>query len=225
MFIAIDTSTEIAGLALVGDNEIISEFTWCCGRNHSVQLLPNLEFMLCQAKLNLSAAAGIIVASGPGGYNGLRVGLSTAKTFAFSLDIPVAGISTIEAMTYEHASLGIPVCGVINPGGGDIAAGIFATQDGKWNRQLEEQLISVDNLCSKILTRTAFCGQIAPPVAEKIKERLGEKAVILSSSGWRRPAFLAELGRSRLKDGGFDDPSSLQPLYLRSPAITPPKHK
>ena len=83
---------QAAGLALAGDSEMIAEFTWRCGQNHSVQLLPNLAFVLCQAKLSLTAASGIIVARGPGGYNGLRVGLSTAKSLAFCLNIPLAGI-------------------------------------------------------------------------------------------------------------------------------------
>lgn len=225
MLIAIDTSTDVAGLALADDEEIISEFTWRCGQNHSIQLLPNLEYMLRQSKLTLSAAAGIIVARGPGGYNGLRVGLSTAKALSFSLGIPLVGIGTMETMTWEHASLGIPVCAIINPGGSDIAAALFAMQDGVWTRTLPEQLLSIESLCLQIKTRTAFCGQIAPPVADKLKEKLGGNAVILPSPDWRRPSSLAELGRRRLEAGNFDDPASLQPLYLRGPAITPPKHK
>lgn len=226
MLIAIDTSTDTAGLALAGDNDLIAEFTWRCGQNHSVQLLPNLAFMLSQAKLNLSETRGIIVARGPGGYSGLRVGLSTAKSLAFCLNIPLAGISTLEAMAYKHASLGIPVCPVINPGGNDIAAAIFEMKAGEWSRSLPEQIISVDNLCDLISTRTAFCGQITVANAAGIKERLGEKAIILPpETDWRSAGSLADLGRRRFRNNDYDDPASLQPLYLRGPSITPAKHK
>jgi len=226
VFIAIDTSTDTAGLALAGDSEMIAEFTWRCGQNHSVQLLPNLAFILSQAKLSLSAASGIIVARGPGGYNGLRVGLSTAKSLAFCLNIPLAGISTLEAMAYEHSARGIPVCPVINPWGNEIAAAIFEMKAGEWSRAMPEQIISVDNLCARINAETVFCGQITEPIAAKLKEKLGEKAVILPpAADWRRSGSLAELGRRRFRNKDYDDPASLQPLYLRGPAITPAKHK
>ncbi len=226
MLIAIDTSTDTAGLALVGDDELIAEFTWRCGQNHSVQLLPNLAFMLSQAKLSLTSASGIIVAKGPGGYNGLRVGLSTAKALAFCLKVPIAGVSTLEAMAYEHAALGIPVCTAVSPGGGEIAAAIFEMKDGKWSRVLSEQMTTVENLCSQISERTAFCGQIPPQIVSLIRQNLGERAVILPrGADWRRAGFLAELGRFRFSNNDFDDPASLQPLYLRGPQITPPKHK
>ncbi|GAI71322.1 unnamed protein product, partial [marine sediment metagenome] len=92
MQLAIDTSTDTASLALVQDNEVLAELTWHCGQNHTTQLLPHLAHLLNQAKLNLQSASGIIVAKGPGRFDGLRVGISTAKGLAFSLSIPIVGI-------------------------------------------------------------------------------------------------------------------------------------
>ena len=199
MLIAIDTSTDTAGLALAGDNELIVEFTWRCGQNHSVQLLPNLAFILSRAKLSLAEASGIIVARGPGGYSGLRVGLSTAKSLAFCLNVPLAGVSTLEVMAYEQSTLGIIICPVIDTGGNEIAASLFKMKDGEWSRTMAEQMITIDNLCLKITARTAFCGQITPQTVAALKEKLGENAVILPASHWRRAGFLAELGRRRLQ--------------------------
>lgn len=226
MLIAIDTSTDTAGLTLAGEDALIAEFTWHCGQNHSVQLLPNLAFMLSQAKRSLSDAKGIIVARGPGGYNGLRVGLSTAKSLAFCLNIPLAGISSLEAMAFAHSAAGITVCPVINPGGNEIAAAIFEMKAGKWSKSMPEQLISVDNLCAQINTGTLFCGQITEAVAARLKEKLGDKAVILPpTADWRHSGSLVELGSRRLRNNDYDDTASLQPLYLRGPSITPAKHK
>ncbi|MAE11487.1 MAG: tRNA (adenosine(37)-N6)-threonylcarbamoyltransferase complex dimerization subunit type 1 TsaB, partial [Dehalococcoidales bacterium] len=107
--IAIDTSTDTAGLALGQDGEVVAELSWFCGRHHSTQLLPNLSHLLNQTGLSLESADCIIVARGPGSYNGLRVGISTAKGLAFSLNIPIVGISTLEAEAYQHAATGLPV--------------------------------------------------------------------------------------------------------------------
>jgi len=79
MLVAIDTSTDNASLALTQDSRILAELTWHCGQNHSVELLPQLVYLLNQAKLDLKSISGIIVARGPGSFNGLRVGISSAN--------------------------------------------------------------------------------------------------------------------------------------------------
>ena len=226
MYIAIDTSTDTASLALVREGEIIAELTWRSGQNHSVQLLPNLAHLLKQTKLGLSSVRGIIVAKGPGGYNGLRVGLSTAKGLSFCLNVPIVGISTLEVETYQHAGMGLPVCAIFDAGRGEIAAAIYEKKESKWAQSMVEQITTVDILCSQIAARTVFCGQIKPAIATKLKETLGENAVVISSAvDWRRAGCLAELGLKRFANGDFDDRVTLQPVYLRGPSITPAKHQ
>ncbi len=226
MHIAIDTSTDTASLALVSDSEIIVELTWHSGQNHSVQLLPNLVYLLNQAKLCLSSASGIIVAKGPGSYNGLRVGLSTAKGLAYCLNVPIIGISTLEVEAYQHARMSLPVCAIFNAGRGEIATATYEMKKDKWSQSMVEQITTVNTLCSQIATITVFCGQITPATATRLRETLGEKAVVVSSAvDWRRAGFLAELGLKRFKNSDFDNMVTLQPLYLRGPAITQAKHR
>ena len=109
MQLSIDTSTDTAGLVLVRDGYILAELTWRCGQNHTRQLMPNLEHLLHQLELNPAEITGIIVARGPGSFNGLRVGISAAKGLAFSLDVPIVGISSLEAEAYQHAETGLHI--------------------------------------------------------------------------------------------------------------------
>lgn len=226
MQIAIDTSTDTASIALVRDGEYISELTWRSRQNHTVELLPNLTFLLNQAKVNITAVSGIIVAIGPGSYNGLRVGVSTAKALAFSLGIPVVGISTLEAEACPYAETGLPICPIHNAGKGEIVAALYRKQRGKWHQLLAEHITTVGALCSRIKTKTLFCGEFAASVAEPIRNALGQKALIVSSpaASLRRAGFLAERGLARLAAGDYDDPRTLQPLYLRHPPISERKH-
>ena len=223
MQIAIDTSTDTAGLALVNDRRVTAEFTWNCGHNHTTQLLPNLRYLLEQNSRTLESADCIIVATGPGSYNGLRVGLSTARGLAFSLGIPVIGISTLEAEAWQHAETGLPVCPVLNAGREEVACALYQMKDGQWGQLMNTQLSTIASLCSKIQTTTFFCGEHVQAVAAELTERLHEKAVFSSPvSGFRRPGFLAELGLKRMDAGDFDDTATLQPLYFRGPSITKP---
>ena len=226
MQLAIDTSTDTASLALVRDRHVLAELTWRCGQNHTRQLLPNLEYLLRQFELSPAEITAIIVARGPGSFNGLRVGISVAKGLAFSLGIPIIGISSLEAEAYQHAETGLPVCPIFNAGRGEIAAAIYQKRDGEWLQLADEDITTVDVLCSGITTKTVFCGEYVPNVAPQIKELLKEKAVIFSATtGLRRGGFLAELGLKRLEAGDTDEPATLQPVYLRRPSITRAKHR
>lgn len=226
MLLAIDTATDTASLALVEDNKVLAEATWHCGQSHTTQLLPELTNLLKQTGLGIESISGIIVAKGPGSFNGLRVGISTAKGLAFSLGIPIVGISTLEADAYQHAETGLPICPIFNAGREEIATALYQRKRNTWQQLIAEHLTTVERLGSEITTRTVFCGEFLPLVATRLKEQLKQRAVILSPAAvLRRAAFLAELGLRRLEAGNHDNPATLQPIYLRRPAITQAKHR
>jgi len=225
MQLAIDTSTGMAGIALVQDGDVLAELTWRCGQNHTVELLPHLDYLLNQTGLSLQSISCVIVARGPGSFNGLRVGISTAKGLALSLGIPIVGISTLEVAAYQHAETGLPICPIFNAGREEIATAMYQKKRNKWCQLAAEHITTVDTLCSQITTKTLFCGEFIPFVAIQLRKRLGQRAIIPSSAAlFRRASFLAELGQQRLKAGNYDNPATLQPLYLRRPPITQPKH-
>ncbi|UCB42212.1 MAG: tRNA (adenosine(37)-N6)-threonylcarbamoyltransferase complex dimerization subunit type 1 TsaB [Dehalococcoidales bacterium] len=226
MQLAIDTSTDTASLALVKGKHVVAELTWRCGQNHTRQLLPNLDHLLRQFELGSEAITGIIIARGPGSFNGLRVGVSTAKGLAFSLGVPIVGINSLETEAYQHAETGLPVCPIFNAGRGEISAGMYQRRDDEWLQLVDEHITTVEALCLQITTRTVFCGEYLPAIAPQIKELCQGKAVIPSVvTSLRRAGFLAELGLRRLEAGDHDDPATLQPLYLRRPSITKAKHR
>jgi len=225
MELAIDTSTYLASIALSREGETIAELTWHTERNHTVELIPNIEYLLNQTKLNEKSLAAIFVARGPGSFNGLRVGMSTAKGLAFALTIPLVGISTLEIEAYPFASTGLLLCAIHNAGREEIAVALYR-QDQGWHRLKEEHITTVDVLCQYIEEKTVFCGEIPPPVIQQLRQTLGERAVIPdSATRLRHACYLAALGWQRLEQGYKDNPASLQPLYLRQPPITQRKIK
>ncbi len=221
MQLAIDTSTETASVALWSAGEVVAELTWHSGQNHTVELLSSLVHLLHQAKVKPRDIKAIIVAKGPGSFNGLRVGMATAKGLAYSLGIPIIGISTLEAEAFQHAKTGLPVCPIFNAGRGEVASALYQWRNGRWHRLIEEHITTIEALCPGLRGRTVFCGNILPHFEKELKERLGRRAVVLKAAfALRRAGFLAELGWRRLEGGEVDDLASLQPLYLRRPSIS-----
>src|SRR4030043_2225444 len=100
MELAIDTSTESCSIGLSHQGDTIAELTWHSGQNHTVELVPNIVRLLNPTKISTQSLRAVFVAKGPGSFNGLRVGISTAKGLAFSLSITMAGISTLEIEAY-----------------------------------------------------------------------------------------------------------------------------
>jgi len=222
MELAIDTSTDIASIALSRAGEVQAELTWPSGQNHTAELIPNLLRLLHQARIELSTLEAIVVARGPGSFNGLRVGVGTAKGLAFALGLPLVGIGTLEVEAFPYAETGMPICPVLEMGRGEIATALYQRQKGKWQKLIAEHITTVADLCPKIAQKTLFCGRFSPHTAQQIERALGEQAII-KREGLRRAGFLAQLGWQRLELGDHDHPITLQPLYLRRPAITIPR--
>jgi tRNA threonylcarbamoyladenosine biosynthesis protein TsaB len=93
VILAFDTATDVATAALVRGGEVLGE-----RRSRAARILVDVEELLAEAGLEPEAVEGIAVGTGPGGYTGLRMGLVTARTLAFSLGVGVAGVSTLDAL-------------------------------------------------------------------------------------------------------------------------------
>ena len=221
MQLAIDTSTETTSIALFSEGEVQAELTWHSQMNQTAELLPNIVHLLKQARIGLQDITGIIIAKGPGSFNGLRVGMSTAKGLALALGVPLVGISTLETEAFQHAHIARPICPIFNAGRGEIATALYQKHRGQWQQLIGEHITTIEELCPQIKKSTIFCGNIPPPVAHLLVERLGRRAIILGGAiNLRRAGFLAELGWYKLSRGDCEDIATLQPLYLRRPSIT-----
>jgi tRNA threonylcarbamoyl adenosine modification protein YeaZ len=222
MQLAIDTSTEYAGLALMRESEALAEMNWRCGLNHTVELYPHLEFLMKSARAEMKYLDCIIVALGPGSFNGLRVGVSAAKGLALNLNIPIIGIGTLEYTAYQHSETGLPVCALQTAGREEIAAALYQLKARKgWTEVQAEYLTTPALLAAALKETTILCGEIKPAVALQLKKLLKSKAVIPAPAArLRRAVFLAELGLRRRAAGQFDNLATLQPVYLRRPPIT-----
>jgi tRNA threonylcarbamoyl adenosine modification protein YeaZ len=93
LILAFDTATDVATSALVDDGEVLGERA-----SRAVTLLEDVDALLRQAGARTGDLQGLAVGTGPGSFTGLRVGLATARGLALSLGLPVAGVSTLDAL-------------------------------------------------------------------------------------------------------------------------------
>jgi tRNA threonylcarbamoyl adenosine modification protein YeaZ len=225
MELAIDTSTEYAGVALSENGEVQVQHMWHSAQNHTVELMPQIQNLLNQKQIDIKTLRAIFVARGPGSFNGLRVGISTAKGLAFALAVPLVSVNTLEMEAYPFAYTGLPLCPIHNGGRGELAVALFR-QTTIWRCLETEHLITIEELCKKMTKTTLFCGEIPSAVIPQLIELLGNKAVIPAELARRRtPGSLSALGWKQMKEGKLDDVESLQPVYMRQPPITQRKER
>ncbi|WP_085993411.1 tRNA (adenosine(37)-N6)-threonylcarbamoyltransferase complex dimerization subunit type 1 TsaB [Oceanobacillus senegalensis] len=213
--LTIDTSNQVMGVAILQDEIVIGEIVTNITKNHSVRLMPAINQLMEEVSMTPDQLDKIVVAKGPGSYTGVRIGLSTAKSMAWALDIPVVGVSSLEILAYHGQFFNGYICPFFDARRGLVYTGIYQWQD--------QQLISVDEekniLMVDVLDRLANENQevlfLSPDLSlhlEQIKEVLGEKAVIPAGPYHiPNPSFLGLAGLSK----EVDNTHTLTPNYLR----------
>lgn len=107
--LAIDTSSSYLSLALSLDGEIHA-FHEEMGQKHAERTLPEIDTLLKQAGITLTALDAIVFGQGPGSFTGLRIACGLAQGLAFSAGLPVIGIPTLDAVAQQSAADQLLVC-------------------------------------------------------------------------------------------------------------------
>ena len=98
LILSLDTSTQICSVALASDGKLLGMRESTDDKSHSRLLSVFIQEILSEHSLEVSGLDAIAVSMGPGSYTGLRIGVSTAKGIAYGSDIPLIGISTLDAL-------------------------------------------------------------------------------------------------------------------------------
>lgn len=95
-----DTSTAMLCTAVMDGGTLMAEKNILAQRGHAELLLPAIEEVLAEAGVSRQELAGIITGVGPGSYTGIRIAVTAAKSLAWTLDVPVVGISSLEMLGF-----------------------------------------------------------------------------------------------------------------------------
>lgn len=220
MLLAIDTATAVASVSLYQDR-VLAETTWIAGQDHTRELLPQVERILLLTGCTTADLTAVGVGLGPGSFNGLRVGIATAKSVSLALGIPIVGIETPRALAYQFRLTFRPIRPLSNAGLGEVATGLYQASDRLFATLEEPRISSLEAALDASPSDTLFCGELRPEWREAIVARFGEDSVLpWPAEGLRRAGYLAELAWQQLQAGIVSDTATVQPLYLRRPAIS-----
>ena len=125
IYLGIDTSNSPLALVLMEDGTVLIEETSNLKINHSLTAMPAIEEMMKKAKVLPADLTHIAVAEGPGSYTGVRIGLTIAKTLAWSLKIPLLTVSSLKVLAANGLGFDGLVCPVMDARRGTAFIGLY----------------------------------------------------------------------------------------------------
>lgn len=214
--LAIDTSNYPLGVALIEDNQVLGEYMTNLKKNHSVRIMPAIQTLMKDCERVPAQLTKIVVAKGPGSYTGVRIGVTIAKTMAWSLKIPLVGVSSLEIMA---AGAGRYFDGYISPlidaRRGQVYTGLYKFQNGDLTAVKGDRLVlSADwaHTLKELQKPILFVGNDLPLHQGVLEDTLASQAVFSAITEYNpRPSELALLGKGKPEE----DIHTFVPNYIR----------
>ena len=177
--LAIDTSNLVMSVAVADGGVIVGEFTTYLKKNHSVRLMPAISELMKEVGIAPAELEKIVVARGPGSYTGVRIGVTTAKSLAWSLQIPIVGVSSLEVLAQNGRHFPGFICPLFDARRGQVYTGLYQWHPSGLEEKISDQLLLLDDWLPMLQSYEEdilFLGNDLSIHVERIKEALGSRA-------------------------------------------------
>lgn len=218
LLLALDTSSDLIGYAITDGDRLLAEAVWRGQRQGTAMLLAAVMRALEAVGRTQDDLGAVAVATGPGSFSGLRVGMGIAKGLALGLAIPIVGIPTLAVTAEPFRSYGHPICALVPAGRGRFAYALFADQSAS----PRESIIATHGTAAGIgATLAAYpavvvCGEFDDATATEISAAAPDAIIPPVGVRERRPGALAAMASRRILAGESDDLVALEPIYLHT---------
>ncbi|MGQ9455346.1 MAG: tRNA (adenosine(37)-N6)-threonylcarbamoyltransferase complex dimerization subunit type 1 TsaB [Armatimonadota bacterium] len=216
----LDTSEEVCTLGLGLNDNVVCEYRFYHKMNLLRRLLPNINWLLADSGYEISDVQGIIVGLGPGSFTGLRIGVTTAKSLAYSLGKPIVGIGSLHALACSVGPVSSElICPIVHARADEVYW--MLTDHSGTSKIVECQVSPIQEVLEIVAERCQsvyFCGGASSKYRRIIQERIKTQVVVGNPATAYPSAFgLLTLGIGRLIQAHTDDPLTLTPMYVRKP--------
>jgi len=221
MLLAVDTSSQTLGLALYDGNRILAERIWQSKARHTVELAPAIDSMLKQCQSSPADLTRLAVATGPGSFTSLRVGLALIKGMALALKVPSAGIPSLDFLAAAQRQSALPMAALLPAGRTRLAVCWYEYKEDTWHFTGDMKVMTAQELSDQINQPTLICGEMTADERQILARKWKNASLVSPSFSTRRPGMLAELGWEKIEKGLADDPVTLAPIYLHQNEVIP----
>ncbi len=236
--LAFDTSSKFLSVAVLDEEELLSNFHKDIGMNHSSQLIPTIDKALKRAHLELKNIDAIALSIGPGSFTGLRIGVSTAKALTLVTGIPVTGVATLDVIAYNYVNTDLSseakhdkylakednhrlktddhryLAPLLDAKKNKVYSAIYESDLGDIRRISDYLLLDVDSLLEKLKGPTLFFGDGLSLYGEYMAKNCPLVKFSKNTNWYPRAEIVGKLGLERIRKGYREDIDKLVPMYL-----------
>ncbi len=244
--LSLESSTTICSAALHDQGRLLGFKELLTPQSASSQLAPIIDQLLKESKVSSKDIKAVAVASGPGSYTGLRIGVATAKGICYGLQIPLIAINTLELMAYqvknstlnsspspEERGLGLPAEEPFSPqAGGEVllCPMLDARRMEVYCLLTDVNLNNVEPTQAKIIDEESFNEWLSEKIiyffgngADKCREIIQHPNAKFLDGINPSARQLGEMAFQKFSKSEFEDLSSFEPHYLKEFMVKKPK--
>jgi tRNA threonylcarbamoyladenosine biosynthesis protein TsaB len=212
--LAFDTASEWCSAALLIDGAVRFRAVHA-GQKHSELLTPMLAELLAEAGLHYRQLDGLAFGCGPGSFTGLRIASGVAQGLALGSDLPVLGVSTLEALAEEAGEGAAEVLACLDARMNEVYAGLYRREADGW-RALAGPVVCPPQ--SVPLPESAPCIGAGPGFAAypALRERMQGRLAGIVADAIPHARAIARLAAPRFAAGEFGAPETAEPHYVRN---------
>lgn len=219
-WLAIDTCTSALAIGVIDKEKVWGEMLTDLKRHHSERLLPSIQQLLQETHTPLTGIGGIAVTRGPGSYTGVRIGVTTAKTLAWSLRLPLIGVSSLAALAVNGQRFSGAVVPMWDARRERVYTGLYQADGQVMPIELQhDRVVPVSEWVEQLAQEHndfLFLGDGAIQYRTFIQSKLGSKArFAIGAENVVRAHAVARLAMRQYDDAGTDSIDDFVPEYLQ----------
>ena len=214
--LALETTEKIGSVAAMLDGNLLSEMTLERSQRSAQSLAPAMLALLKQVGWLPGDVQLVAVSVGPGSFTGLRIGVTTAKMFAYAVGADVLGVNTLEAIAAAAGDDVTEVSAVIDAQRGQLVEQRFVRGSQRWfEPETPERLVDIGIWIEELPPGIAATG----PMLVKLADHCASYVRVLDPEYWRpRASTVARLAARDYARGRRDDLWRIAPHYSRRSA-------
>ncbi|MFZ3062272.1 MAG: tRNA (adenosine(37)-N6)-threonylcarbamoyltransferase complex dimerization subunit type 1 TsaB [Actinomycetota bacterium] len=200
IILGFDTATPVTSIGLADENRVLADLSLVSEKTQVERLMPLIDLILTQANVTVRDLDGIAVGLGPGLFTSLRIGVTTARTLAQVLKIPIVGVSSLDTLAYSLAHSSALICAVIDAKRREVFSALYEGIEGEIRQVGPEKVVSPEDLIQEL-------------------SRLEREVILIGDGAWLyRDLFLGKLtGKTEVAPAFFGYPRASNLISLSSP--------
>ena len=218
LILAFETSAKSVGVALHDGNTLLAESYQNTGLTHSQTLMSMAQDLLKNCQKSAGDVTHLAAAAGPGSFTGVRIGVAAAKGFGWGAELPVYGVSTLEAMALGLGIYQGHICACMDARRSQVYNAVFLADEGTLHRVCEDRAISLEDLAAhleRIDGPIYLVGDGSALTWRTLKDRIPNLVMPMEHRMHQRASGVALAAAQAIARGDKGSGSELTPNYLR----------